>query len=292
MQCGFLAGAASALLLTLSASAQAVPVTVIGPADYSGSSYYTYAYGDGYSTSPTGPVSLSTTATSINPALHPATAAATLDINAVPYPTLSASTKTTGTGYAAVAGAMTYQFRIEDTSGLYDPSNPIHVPTQFFYKGSASAPTTGGASAYFNIAGINFAESYNVVAGAAPSATHILATGQGGVLDPTFTGTSFDEHKLYSIVANTYYRIDLKVSATTSGDGTASSFLDPFFFIDPSFADKGNFHIVLSQGVSNIVPALAGTPVPGSLLLFGTAMLALGATGYQAKRNGTSAATV
>jgi len=185
---------------------------------------------------------------------------------------------------------MTYQFRIEDASGVYDPAHPVYVPTLFSYKGSATASPTGGATSYFNIAGTNFAESYKVVAGAAPSATHIVATCCGGVLDPTFTGPTFDEHKLYSILANTYYRIDLIASAPITGDGTASSFIDPFFLIDPSFADKGDFHIVLSQGVSNIAPALAATPVPASLLLFGTAMLVLGAAGYRTKRNGVFAA--
>ena len=289
MKWGILAGAASALTLALSAAALATPVTVIGPADYSGSSYYIYAYGDGFSATPNAPGSISKVASSINSALYPGTAAAKLDINAYPFPSISAHSQTSGVGHAAVSGSMSYQFRIEDSSGVYDPSHPLYVPTLFTYKGSASAPSQGGATAYFNIAGDNFAESYQVVAGAAPSATHILATGQGGVLDPTFTGPTFDEHKLYSIVANRYYRIDIKATAVVSGDGIADAFIDPFFFIDPSFADKGNFHIVLSQGIGNIV---ATTPIPAPLLLFGTAIFALGAIGYRAKRKEMPAAAI
>ena len=277
-----LAGAASAVTLALCVSAQAN--TVIGPAVYSGSSYYIYAGGNGYSTGPTGPGTISTSASSRTS--QPGTAAATLSLNATPFPSISAHSQTTGIGQAAVSGSMTYQFRIEDASGIYDPSHPIIVPTLFNYKGTASAPSQGGATAYFNIAGDNFAESYQVTAGAFPSATHILALDQGGVLDPTFTGPTFDEHKLYSIVADKYYRIDLRATAVVSGDGVADAFIDPYFLIDPAFADKGNFHIVLSQGISNIAP----TPIPGSLLLFGTALLGLGVAGHRAKRNGLSAA--
>jgi hypothetical protein len=282
MKLGFVASAASALTLALCAAAQAN--TVIGPADYSGSSYYIYAGGDGYSTTPTGPGTIAKSASSLT--AQPGTAAATLGINATPFPSISAHSATTGIGQAAISGQMTYQFRIEDASGIYDPSHPINVPTLFNYKGTASAPSQGGATAYFNIAGDNFAESYQVTAGAFPSATHILATCCGGVLDPTFTGPTFDEHKLYSIVADKYYRIDLKATAVVSGDGVSDAFIDPYFFIDPTFADKGNFHIVLSQGISNIAP----TPIPPSLLLFGTAILGLGGLGYRAKRNGLAAA--
>ena len=282
MKSGLLAGAASARTLAvsswaLSGSALAVPATVIGPADYSGSSYYIYAGGDGYSTTPTGPGTISKSASSLT--AQPGTAAAALSINANPFPSITAHSETTGTGNAAISGAMTYQFRIEDASGVFDPSHPVIVPTLFHYKGSASASPAGGATAYFNIAGDNFAESYQVVAGAFPSATHILATGQGGVLDPTFTGPVFDEHKLYSIVANKFYRIDLKATAVISGGGIADAFIDPYFLIDPAFAYKDSFHFVLSQGIGNTAPA--ATPIPATLPLFASG---LGMLGWAARR--------
>jgi hypothetical protein len=271
MKRNYLLGVASAFMLMLPFSAQAL---VIGPATYSGSNYYIYAYGDGYTTTPTGPVSISKTATSINPSLYPGTAAATLDINATPFPSITAYSSATGVGHAAVSGSMSYQFRIESVSGVFDPD--VIVPTIISYKGSVSAPTNGGATAYLDISGLNFADTYQVVAGASPSATH-----QINGFPQSFSGSSFDEHTVYSVIANSFYRIDLTATAVVDGLGSASAFVDPYIQIDPSFADASKYTIVLSQGIGN---AVASTPIPASLAMFATALLAMGAIAYRGKR--------
>jgi hypothetical protein len=263
-----LLGVASAFLLMLPVSAQAL---VIGPATYTNTSYYIYAYGDGYFAAPTGPVSISRTATSPDPSLHPGTAAATLDINAVPFPSITASSSVTGVGHASVGASMSYRFRIEDASGTYDPDNI--VPLIVSYKGSASAPANGGATSYFSIAGGNFSDTYQIVAGASPISIHQV----NGSSQP-FSGTSFDVHEVYSIIANTYYQIDLTATAVATELGSASSFIDPYLQIDPSFADASRYTIVLSQGIGNSV---AATPIPASLPLF---VSALGGLGLLARR--------
>lgn len=272
IKCGGLR-VASAFLLVLSFAAQATTITL--PPTYN-NNFYIYAYGDGFSSSQSGPVSISKTANSINPAIQPASATGALNVSTSPFPSITVSSSATGSGTAAISGSLSYQFLIEDLSGVFDPASPIFVPTIVTYKGSASAssanPGNSGASSYFNIAGTNFAESYKVVTGASPSATHTLATCCGAVTDPTFSGTSFDEQKTYSIMANTYYRIDISASASVYSDGMATAYIDPYIEIDPNFVDKGKYHIVLSPGIDNIVSTV---PLPASLPMLGAGLLGL-----------------
>ena len=275
MKWGYLLAIASMFSLTLPFAVQASPITL--PPTYN-NSYYIYAYGDGFSSSQSGPISISKTANSVKPADHPASATGILDVKVSPFPSITASSSATGIGTAAVGGSLSYQFRIDDLSGVYDPSNQIIVPTIVTYKGSVSAnssnPLNSGASSYFNIAGTNFAESYKVVTGAAPSATHILATCCGAITDPTFSGTSFNEKKTYSVIANTFYRIDISATASDTFDGFATAYIDPYIQIDPNFADKGKYHIVLSPGIDNLVSA-ATVPLPAASWLLGSGLLGL-----------------
>jgi len=279
MKRAYLLGVALALILPPSLS-QAAPF-VIGPATYSGN-YYIYAYGDGYSTTTSGPTSLSLSANSIDPINHPATSAASLNISPTPFPTISASASANG-GYSAVSGALSYQFSIV-SSDPYDPANPVYVPTIVSYKGGASASSASvGATSSFLIAGNNFAESYRVTVGAAPLSLHQV----NGITQP-FSGTSFDEHKVYSMIANAYYHIDLLASATAGiALGSASAFIDPYIQIDPSFADAAKYSIVLSQGIGNIAGSVSTTPLPPALPMFGAGLLALGAIGYRKRRGST-----
>lgn len=269
-------GVAAALTAMLPLPSQAAPVT-IAPPDFRGSSFYTYAYGDGLSVLLTGPSTTSYSAYSIDPANHPASSSATLNIATNPFPSITASSSANG-GTANVGGKLSYQFSIVGPDP-FDPGNPIYIPTIVSYKGSASASNTNdtAATSSFLIVGNNFSESYQVTVGAAHVTTHEV----DGFNQP-FTDTSFDEHKLYSMVENAFYRIDVYVSAIAGPSaGTASAFIDPTLEIDPSFADAAKYHIVLSSGIGNSV---AATPLPASLPLFGTALLGLAAFGYRGKR--------
>lgn len=270
-------GVASALVMLPSLS-QATPL-VIGPATYDGN-YYIYAYGDGYSTTTNAPTSLSLAANSIDSINHPASSAASLNISATPFPTITTSASANG-GTGAVSGALSYQFRIV-SSDPYDPGNPVHVPTIVSFKGSASASAgpNFGATTSFAIAGTDYAESYRVTVGAIPSTLHQI----NGISQP-FSGPSFDEHKLYSIIASSFNRIDLYASAVAYGGiGGASAFIDPYIQIDPSFADAAKYHIELSAGIGNFGP-LSTVPLPASLPMFGAGLLGLGALGFRRRRS-------
>ena len=289
MKCSDLLSAISASTLVLSFAAQATTITL--PPTYN-NNFYIYAYGDGFSSSQSGPVSISKTANSINPAIQPASATGALNVSTSPFPSITVSSSATGSGTAAISGSLSYQFLIEDLSGVFDPASPLFVPTIVTYKGSASAsssnPGNSGASSYFNIAGTNFAESYKVVTGASPSATHTLATCCGAITDPTFSGTSFNEKKTYSVIANTFYHIDISATATDTFDGLATAYIDPFIQIDPNFADKDKYHIVLSPGIDNLVSTV---PLPASLQMFGAGLLGLGLVSFGAKwKNGVGTA--
>jgi hypothetical protein len=57
--------------------------------------------------------------------------------------------------------------------------------------------------------------------------------------------------------------------------GTAIATADPFIFIDPTFADAGEFRIVLSDGVVNGLPPASGAPEPAAwaMLIAGFGMV-------------------
>jgi len=280
MKLSHILGVASALIL-LPTLSQAAPL-VLGPATYNGN-YYIYAYGDGFSTTTSGPTALTNSANSIDSINHPATAAASLSISPAPFPTVSAAASTSG-GFAAVSGALSYQFSIVSLDP-YGPAIPVYVPTIVSYKGGASAPSGGnaGATSSFLIAGTNFAESFQVTVGAFPLSLHQI----NGITQP-FAGTSFDEHKIYSMIANSFYHIDLLASATVqTGLGSASAFVDPYIQIDPNFADAAKYQIVLSQGIGNVGSSVPALPLPPALPMFGAGLLTLGAIGYSRRSSRT-----
>ena len=89
-----------------------------------------------------------------------------------------------------------------------------------------------------------------------------------------------------NVVSDVPFTVFLSVSAGTTGEGLvgnvvgqteASASIDPFFAIDPSFADAGLFTLIISDGISNTPPAsvpgpIAGAGLPG-LLLAGAGLL-------------------
>jgi len=89
-----------------------------------------------------------------------------------------------------------------------------------------------------------------------------------------------------NVVSDVPFTVFLSVSAGTTGEGLvgnvvgqteASASIDPFFAIDPGFADAGLFTLIISDGISNTPPAsvpgpIAGAGLPG-LLLAGAGLL-------------------
>ena len=260
-------GVTTTLLMMFSFAAQASPITL---QPIYNNNYYIYAYGDGFSSTQSRPRLNFKDRQFHRPCKSTGVSHWNSGRRDQPLSEIAATSSATGIGTSAISGSLSYQFRIEDASGVWDPANQLFVPTIVSYKGSVSTtiPSNSGATSYFNIAGTDFSESYQVVTGAFPSATHEL----NGFPDPTFSGTSFDERKTYSIIANTFNRIDILATATVTHDGYTTAFIDPFIQIDPNFVDADKYHIVLSPGIDNFV---ARVPLPAALLMFSTGLLGL-----------------
>lgn len=79
--------------------------------------------------------------------------------------------------------------------------------------------------------------------------------------------------------ANRVYSVGMMTSVSGFlGAGTGSAFLDPFFAIDPNFANAGDYSLVFSAGVgNNPLGDGASVPEPASVLLLGTGLAAAGA---------------
>ena len=79
----------------------------------------------------------------------------------------------------------------------------------------------------------------------------------------------------FNIQSNQEYQVLISAGANVSTgntDGTAHAFADPQFSIDPSFANAGDYSLVLSSGIGN---ALTAAPEPATITAAGLALAAL-----------------
>jgi PEP-CTERM motif len=92
---------------------------------------------------------------------------------------------------------------------------------------------------------------------------------------------------LRSFQANAIYSVGMMTAVSSFlGPGTGSAFLDPFFTIDPTFANGGDYSFVFSAGIGNDpFGDGASVPEPGSLLLLGSGLVAAGAR-FRRERRG------
>jgi PEP-CTERM motif len=154
--------------------------------------------------------------------------------------------------FANVGWGLQYFFAVEGTINE-------SVPLQF----SATFSTGGSADAIADVAGVG-----GNVLGLNQYACTSINQGSCGTYPPDFTGT-ID----FSVASNTVYEIVTEADAGAV-NGSASASVDPMMIIDPSFPDAGLFTIVYGPGFSPATgPVL---PEPGSLLLLGSGLAALG----------------
>ena len=93
-----------------------------------------------------------------------------------------------------------------------------------------------------------------------------------------------------SLFANADYLIEMNVFALAHSSGTATTFFDPYFFLDQNFVDLG-YSITVSPGIGNSLELASATPLPAALPLFATGLGSLGLLGWRRKRKVAALAT-
>jgi hypothetical protein len=166
---------------------------------------------------------------------------------------------------ATVLGSLTYSFEV--TGG--NPGTIVPVDIDAVLQESANVMNS-------NSIGYGFAE-IDVTAYTSAGVT-ICSPGCTGQTD--FTGT-LQVDAQSGVVDTLHLEIEAGGAAGNTSDyngGMASA--DPYIYIDPNFADAGDYSIEVSPNIGN-VPA---TPLPAALPLFATGLGGLGLLGWRRKR--------
>ena len=107
----------------------------------------------------------------------------------------------------------------------------------------------------------------------------IYGTDFGIGLQPGFNPGNFSLQATTMVETNSLIEVQMSDSAiieVQQGSGSAHSFIDPFFSIDPNFANADQYSILTSPGIEN-VPTGVPEPSTWAMLLLGSAGLGLAA---------------
>jgi hypothetical protein len=122
-------------------------------------------------------------------------------------------------------------------------------------------------------------------ANATATAAEATATSIGGNNNGAFTTSA----TVSSLFTNVDYLIEMNAFALAHPSGTATTFFDPFFFLDQSLVDLG-YSITVSPGIGNSLEVASATPLPAALPLFATGIGAFGLLGWRRKKKATALA--
>jgi len=175
----------------------------------------------------------------------------------LPYVSVSASSG--GCQSSCAGGGVSATAQVSYSIEWIGPSG-VRVPTIIDTAGGIG-PTTGSASASAHVS--------LTPAGGLGLTGFNAATFLNGSCDPSgcVNGT---QH--ISMLSDTVYTVQVFASVGVSDNfaGSTSAWADPHFFIDPNFADGGEFSLLISPGVGNSVSAVP-EPSTWAMLLLGFA---------------------
>jgi hypothetical protein len=180
-----------------------------------------------------------------------------------PLPAITSTATANATATAAEATAtLNYWLNI---------SGPGVIPASVNVIASGSLFSDIGATSsdFLNVAGGNI----------------VNVTSIGGNNNGAFTTSA----TVSSLFTNVDYLIEMNAFALAHPSGTATTFFDPFFFLDQSLVDLG-YSITVSPGIGNSLEVASATPLPAALPLFATGIGAFGLLGWRRKKKATALA--
>jgi len=176
--------------------------------------------------------------------------------------------------------ALQYDFAV--TGGSVGDSVPVLVQSRLSTGVSESMDPNNSniASASINLFGISGVGGAIINNGPADSACS--ASPDNTDVGDCFGG--FDDELALTLTSGSAERVFLQiiVSASSTSGGSASASIDPFIFVDPSFANAGDYTITVSDGVANVSPV----PEPSAWALSLAAVGGLGAVRSRRRRQG------
>jgi hypothetical protein len=204
-------------------------------------------------------------------------AALTASPNPAAYASLTGSGGVNQHGF--VSAGLQYDFQI---NGPEKTLVPIFVQGSGYAKSSFGNQFFNGSAASLGISSdlsnTSILPLYSVIATAGSVPQGNTPNGR------TNQNITFDDRIL--VPSNTPFEIGLGAEAEVdNGDNSktpiesASAYIDPHLFIDPTFAGANEFSLQFSEGIDN--SPVSATPLPPALSMFGAALLALGAFSWR-----------
>ena len=160
--------------------------------------------------------------------------------------------------------ALQYDFTV--TGGSAGDLVPIEVLTSMFTDVTASDDPNNSNSASASIALFGISGPGGAIISNGPGVSACSVSPNNGdcfgevddVLELTLTSGAAGRVFLQIIV-----------SASSTSGGTASASIDPYIFVDPQFANAGDYAITVSDGVANVPPVPEPSAWALSLACFG-----------------------